>query len=67
MLDFEQNLNRIEHLTHDIITDIIVENFHSAKEHLDEIHVYANAARILLEQFRTAKARSDPFDTDLDT
>lgn len=62
MLNFIENLNRIECITRQIKLDIDAGDYQGAKEHLDEIHVFAAAAQILLEQLPFPEKRSYPVD-----
>lgn len=64
MLNFTQNLSRIERLTHQVTLDVEAENYHAAAQHLNDISIYFAAARIQLGQFMLAQTRSKPFDTE---
>ncbi len=59
MLDFSQNISRIERLTHQVTLDIEANKYYEAKEHLNEIHAYATAAQGQLGKFVIAKARGE--------
>lgn len=59
MLDFSQNISRIERLSHQVTLDIEAKKYYEAKEHLNEIHTYTTAAQRQLVKFVRAKARGE--------